>query len=234
MSKTIKRIEEFAERVLAQASKAQTEEATKLAMINPFIREMLDYNTADLNQCLPEYIADIGGKKGEKVDYVLMQNDEPIILIEAKKAGFNLSRGNPTQLKRYFSTLPNVHFAIFTNGVEYHFYTDADGDSLMDDDPFIILDLNNINEAAVNSIEMFIRNNFSEKEAKEKAFQMKCITDVSNYVLSNIVEPSDEFVKFIATEVYPKRNTKKALGQFKEYTTLALDDLKFNGKLLLG
>ena len=61
-----------------------TEEATKSALVLPFI-QMLGYEIFDPTEVVPEYTADVGTKKGENVDYALMQNGKPAVLVECKK-----------------------------------------------------------------------------------------------------------------------------------------------------
>ena len=53
--------------------KIQTEEGTKNALIMPFI-QILGYNVFDPNEVNPEFIADVGTKKGEKVDYAIIKD----------------------------------------------------------------------------------------------------------------------------------------------------------------
>jgi len=68
----------------------QTEEATKTALIMPFVRA-LGYNTEDPREVVPEFIADAGDKKGEKVDYAIMKDGQPVIIIECKSAETKLA-----------------------------------------------------------------------------------------------------------------------------------------------
>jgi len=74
------------ERLKALASKAQelkdsknvTEEATKMALIVPMFKA-LGYDVFDTNEFCPEFIADYGVKKGEKVDYAILRDGEPSV-----------------------------------------------------------------------------------------------------------------------------------------------------------
>jgi len=91
-----------------------TEEATKNALIMPFI-QLMGYDIFDPTEVVPEYVADIGLKKGEKVDYAIIKNGEPIIIIECKHWKENLSLHNE-QLLRYFNVC-KAKLAILTNGI---------------------------------------------------------------------------------------------------------------------
>ena len=97
----------------------QTEEATKMAFIAPFLN-LLGYDVFNPSIVVPEFVADVGSKKGEKVDYAIMDNGKPLILIEAKSVHENLDNHN-NQLVRYF-TVTDAKFGILTNGIEYRFF----------------------------------------------------------------------------------------------------------------
>ena len=102
----------------------KTEEATKNALIMPFI-SALGYDIFNPQEVVPEYIADIGTKKGEKVDYAIMRDGEIIILIECKKVGIDLTQTEMSQLFRYF-TVTKARIAILTNGIQYNFFSDLE------------------------------------------------------------------------------------------------------------
>ena len=50
-------------------------------------------------------LADVGIKKGEKVDYAILENGQPIILVECKSCSEQLDK-HSSQLFRYFGTSP--------------------------------------------------------------------------------------------------------------------------------
>jgi len=68
----------------------------------PFIN-VLGYDVFDPTEVVPEFTADIGTKKGEKVDYAIMKDGKPIILFECKWSGADLNKEHASQLHRYFS-----------------------------------------------------------------------------------------------------------------------------------
>ena len=131
----IDQLKQFAKRVESLKDTIQTEEATKTAIIMPFF-SMLGYDVFNPQEFIPEFTADVGIKKGEKVDYAIMMNDHPAILIECKSISENLDR-HDSQLFRYFGT-SEAKFAILTNGIIYRFYTDLENPNKMDEDPFLI------------------------------------------------------------------------------------------------
>lgn len=73
------RIRDLAAQVRIQLPNIQTEEATKNALIMPFITA-LGYNVFNPTEVTPELHADVGLKKGEKVDYAILVDGKPAIL----------------------------------------------------------------------------------------------------------------------------------------------------------
>jgi len=109
-------VKQLGERVAKMKDKTHTEEATKNALIMPFI-QVLGYDVFNPLEVVPEFVADLGIKKGEKVDYAIFQEDHPIILIECKHWSADLNPHN-SQLFRYFHTT-KAKFGLLTNGITY-------------------------------------------------------------------------------------------------------------------
>ena len=122
-------------RITNTKSLIQTEEATKNSMIMPFI-QILGYNVFDPLEVTPELISDIGTKKGEKVDYAILKDGQPIMLFECKKAGGDLSINHASQLFRYFHVTA-ARFGVLTNGLVYRFFTDLEQPNKMDENHFL-------------------------------------------------------------------------------------------------
>src|SRR5687768_9087976 len=101
-------------------SMLQTEEATKNALILPLIH-MLGYDIFDPTEVTPEFIADVGIKKGEKVDYAVYKDGKLIMLFECKHCGGDLSLKHASQLYRYFG-VTEARVAVLTNGLTYRFF----------------------------------------------------------------------------------------------------------------
>jgi hypothetical protein len=83
-------IKQLGDRVAKLKEQIATEEATKNAFIMPFIQS-LGYDIFNPVEVVPEFISDIGTKKGEKVDYAIFKDGKPIILI-----GVNIGLQNLT------------------------------------------------------------------------------------------------------------------------------------------
>ena len=110
----------IADRANKLKDQIQTEEATKNAFIMPFLQS-LGYDVFNPLEVVPEFVADLGLKKGEKIDYAIFIDSKPSILIECKHWNQNLSV-HDGQLLRYFHT-SKARFGLLTNGIIYRFVT---------------------------------------------------------------------------------------------------------------
>ena len=92
-------IKQFSERILSLKDTITTEESTKMSLVVPLF-QLLGYDVFNPNEFCPEYIADVGIKKGEKVDYAILENGQPNILVECKSCSEQLDK-HSSQLFRY-------------------------------------------------------------------------------------------------------------------------------------
>lgn len=208
------KIKILAERVNNLKENIQTEEATKNAFIMPFI-QILGYDVFNPLEVIPEFTADIGIKKGEKVDYAILQDKNPIILIECKHWKENLDVHN-SQLHRYFHTT-KARFGLLTNGIKYRFYTDLEEKNVMDQEPFLEIDIENLKESAVIELTKFQKVSFDVDKIIDSASGLKYSTAIKEILMMELAEPSEEFVKFFTKQIYSgKVITKKVLEQFTE------------------
>jgi hypothetical protein len=129
----------LAKRSLSIASACTNEESTKLHLILPFI-DLLGYNYADPFEVCPEHAADFDTRHSNKVDFAIVSGGHPVIAVECKQVGASLmaARG---QLRAYYSALPTAKLAILTNGIAFEFFVDSEDENLMDEEPFLTLDL---------------------------------------------------------------------------------------------
>lgn len=205
-------IKQLADRVAKMKDKILTEEATKNAFIMPFIN-CLGYDVFNPLEVVPEFIADIGIKKGEKVDYAILKDDKPVILIECKHWSADLDPHN-SQLFRYFHTT-TAKFSILTNGIVFRFYTDLIEQNKMDDKPFFEFRIDDIKDMQVEKLKEFHKSYFSLDSIINTASELKFISELRNLIVQEISEPSDEFTRFFAKNVYPSIVTPKVLEQFR-------------------
>lgn len=204
----------------------QTEQGTRNALINPFIRDVLGFDVEDVRDVRPEFTADIGDKKGEKVDYAIMVNGQPVILIEAKRVGTILDTEKPNQLLRYFGTVKTARYGIFTDGVKYYFYSDLEADNVMDSRPFLTLDLNEeIQIKTAQAIEKFSKDSFDPDEIRGRARQMMYTSQIKRELHQQLEQPSDEFVRLLMNNVYEGMKTKDRVTEFQSFVKAAAEDV---------
>tara|TARA_B100000678_G_scaffold209291_1_gene176890 strand:+ start:668 stop:1459 length:792 start_codon:yes stop_codon:yes gene_type:complete len=211
---------EFADRLSALAAKVRnqadaigTEEATKNAFVMPFISTILGYDVFDPLEVVPEYTADVGTKRGEKVDYAIVRNGEVQILIEAKASLGQLKIEHASQLFRYFS-VTNARLAVLTNGVVWQFYTDLDAPNRMDSKPFLVLDLLEIDETLIPEIQKLSKDSFDLDSIISTAEELKYVGALKREIAAQFRAPSDEWVKFFTSRVYEGSFTARVREQF--------------------
>ena len=203
----------LAEKINQLKDRIETEESTKHAFVLPFIN-ILGYDTFNPTEVVPEFTADLGLKKGEKVDYAIFQNNEPILIIECKNWKENLLVHN-SQLFRYFH-VTKTRFSLLTNGIHFQFYTDLDEQNKMDEKPFLEFDITNLKENTVNEIAKFHKSNFDVNNIVNNASSLKYTKEIKKFLSEELNEPSFDFVRLFANKVYNGRLTEKVMEEFKE------------------
>ena len=144
------KLKKISENIWKRKEYVETEEATKNAFILPFL-EALGYDIFDPMEVVPEFTADIGTKRREKVDYAIMKDSNPIMIIECKSCAADLDNLHISQLYRYFSVTP-VRFGMLTNGIVYKFYTDIEKSNIMDNKPFLEIDCQKLKKQILKNL----------------------------------------------------------------------------------
>lgn len=202
----------LAEKINLLKDKIETEESTKHAFVLPFIN-ILGYDTFNPTEVFPEFTADLGLKKGEKVDYAIFQDDKPILIIECKHWAENLNVHN-SQLFRYFH-VTKTRFSLLTNGIEYRFYTDLEEPNKMDEKPFFEFNITNLKENALNEILKFHKTNFDVDKIVSNASSLKYTKEIRRIIQDELQNPSDGFTRLFAGKVYNGRLIEKVLDEFR-------------------
>ena len=207
------KIKNFASRILEIKDNIKTEEATKTSIIMPFF-QILGYDVFNPSEFTPEFVADVGIKKGEKVDYAIILNNEVVMLIEAKAIGENLEKYD-SQLFRYFGTT-KAKFAILTNGVNYKFYTDLEKANVMDTTPFLDINLNELNDNEIQELKKFQKENFDINRIFSSAEDLKYLSLMKKAIKEEFTNPSDDFIKLILNkDIYNGTKTAAILEKYR-------------------
>ena len=198
-----------------------TEEATKNAFIMPFI-QTLGYDVFDPTEVVPELDCDLVKKKGEKIDYAIQKDGETIMLFECKHWQQDLDL-HETQLARYFVS-SKAKFGVLTNGIEYRFYSDLSRPNLMDDTPFLVVDMLNLKDDQITALRQFHKSYFDLEGILSSASQLKYMSSLKNIIRDEFQNPSEELVSMLAKRVYDGRVTKNVIEQFTDLVKKSLVD----------
>ena len=210
---------QLSERVGKLKDSLSTEEATKTALVLPFI-QALGYDVFNPLEVVPEYTCDIGTKRGEKIDYAILQDGKPIVLIECKHCKDDLSV-HEGQLLRYFH-VSHSKFGILTNGINFRFYTDIDTPNKMDEKPFLDINMLDLRENQVAELKRFHKSYFNVESILESASELKYTSELKNLFAKEFVSPSPDFVRYFAKQIYDGVITAKVLEVFTELTKKSL------------
>jgi len=207
------KLKEFCNRVKAIRTKIKTEEATKTSLIMPFF-SLLGYDVFNPLEFVPEYTADVGIKKGEKVDYAIVDKKQnPLILIEAKYCDENLGK-HGGQLFRYFATT-SAKFGILTNGIIYQFYTDLEEQNKMDKTPFLTINLLSLKESTIPYIQKFEKASFNVAAVTGKANELRYSDNIRQFLLKQLSAPDDSFIAYVMSDIYKGRKTQRVIEDFR-------------------
>jgi len=211
-------LKQIADKISKFKDSTQTEEATKNAFIMPFINA-LGYDIFNPQEVVPEFVADIGSKKGEKVDYAILKNNDPIILIECKHWKEDLDI-HSTQLLRYFNTT-KAKFAILTNGINYRFYTDLEEPNKMDEKPFLDINMLELKDTQIEELKKFHKSYFDIDNIINTASTLKYSNEIKVLLSNEFKQPTEDFIKFFIKNVYSGMATKKVINQFTEIVKIS-------------
>ena len=213
------KIQDLARKIEKQKDQINTEQATNTAFVLPFINA-LGYDIFNPIEVVPEYTADVGIKKGEKVDFAIKKDDQTIMLFECKKYGTNLDNIDISQLYRYFSVV-SARIGVLTDGSTYRFYTDLDQPNKMDEKPFLDVNLLDLQPQHINELKKLTKDSFDIDKIVSTASELKYTRQIKIILNEELKNPTDEFIKFFASKVYSGMITQKVKKQFSDITRRA-------------
>lgn len=219
---------DFAESMAALSERAQklkgsltTEEATKTALVLPFIKE-LGYDVFNPLEVVPEFTADVADLKGEKVDYAIMQDGKPIIIIECKCCGVCLDDDKHKQLHRYFLTLDSS-VGILTDGIRWLFYSSGDDGRRLDSMPFMEFNLEAIDPTLLPELRKLCKGKFDLEKTLQTVNELKFNRQIKMLLAQNLETPQENFVTYFMKE-FGVRAHQKAVEQFTGYVKRAFSE----------
>jgi hypothetical protein len=199
----VDRVKAFAQDIPNKIESIKTEEATKHFLIMPFICQILGYDAFNPKEVMPEFDANVGPGNNFKLDYAIFQDEKPAILIECKCCGANLEHDRHwNQLFAYFMAT-DARIGVLTNGIIYNFYADLEKPNKMDKNPFLTLDLLNLNELGIRELSQLTKSSFDVNTAINNAVELKYVGGIKALINQQFNNPSEEFVKLFFKELCP-------------------------------
>lgn len=206
-----------AKRSVSIMTACTNEESTKLYLVLPFLG-LLGYDYANPYEVYPEHLADFDPNSANKVDFAILRDGAPVIAVECKQAGADLteSRG---QLRRYFNALEKVKLGILTNGILFEFFVDSAQPNIMDDEPFLTVDLETIARAGVPDevIETLVSATkaYYDPETIAEAAHVQLVKKrLRTVFLDEAKGPSEEFCRFALERIGVKSVRKPVIDRY--------------------
>lgn len=215
-------LREFSTRISKLKESIFTEEATKTSIVLPFF-QLLGYDIFNPLEFVPEYTADTGTKKGEKVDYAIIKNSDPAVIIEVKPVNTELNAKHINQLFRYF-TVTKARFGVLTNGIVYKFYSDLEEANKMDMTPFFEINILDFKDNTISELAKFRKECFDTKGILDSASELKYTSLLKNAIAEQFSNPSEQFVRALIKNIYSGVKTQSVIDRFRELTLVAMND----------
>src|SRR5690625_290338 len=207
------RLASLATKIEQQRSTIETEEATKNAFVMPFISLVLGYDVFNPHEVIPEYTADVGIKKGEKIDYAIVNDDDVQILIECIHIGAPLDISHASQLFRYFA-VKHARIAVLTNCDEYQFFTDLDAPNKMDEKPFLVITISDLDTVLLPELRKLTKEAFDLDSIVSAAEELKYVGQLKRVLAAQFASPDADWIRSLTSRVYQGPITQKVRDQF--------------------
>lgn len=187
-------LHQLSKRIESNKGYVKNEEATKHAFILPFL-QILGFDPLNPKEVVPEYACGFTSKT-DNVDYAIIIDGKPQIIIECKHHSENISN-HLNQLHKYFVS-SDAKIGIITNGIEYWFFTDSVETNKMDESPFLKLDITDVSDKEMEWLSLISKENFSLESIKSKLSDSNDEVAIKNAIKDELSNPSRDFVNLIA------------------------------------
>jgi len=205
---------------IAKTTDKINEESTKNSLILPMLIAW-GYDPYDLDEVSYEYTAQIAEKR-DKVDFAVLKNKEPIMLVECKPMHDKLKVTHLSQVYKYFGAVHECKIAVLTNGITYKFFTDFMRVNTMDLIPFFEVDISNVSPEDEVMLRMFGKKSFDNKNIRNAARTLFRIRRMADRMKEEKDKPTDEFLGYMLDK-WGVSKTDKAKGDIRPLVGKALD-----------
>ena len=202
---------QLSEKIAKQIDGIATEEATKTSFIMPMIAA-LGYDVFNPFEVVPEMECDLT-KRGDRIDYAIMKDNTPILLIECKHCKQNLDL-HSTQLAKYYAA-SNARFGVLTNGVEYRFYADLEKQNIMDEKPFLVVNMVDLSDNDIEQLKKFHKSYYNEHDILSTAQELQITIQIKDLLNKNFQQPSDEFTRYFVKCLNDWKSSSKLIEQYR-------------------
>lgn len=202
---------QLSDKIAKQKDSIATEEATKTSFIMPMIAA-LGYDVFNPFEVVPEMDCDLT-RRGDKIDYAIMKDNTPILLIECKHCKQNLDL-HSTQLAKYYAA-SNARFGVLTNGIEYRFYADLEKQNIMDEKPFLAINMLDLSDTDIEQLKKFHKSYYNEHDILSTAQELQITIQVKELLNRNFQSPGDEFVRYFVKCINDWKSSAKQIEQYR-------------------
>ncbi len=137
---------EQAKRAGALVKACNNDESMKLYLVLPMIAA-LGYDSTDPLELYPNHEADlVPGAAAQHpfvADFAVLKEGLPVIAFGAARSPGDID-AKRQMIGAYYSAWPTVRLACLTNGIKFDFFVDSIVTNVMDEEPFLTLDLDTI------------------------------------------------------------------------------------------
>lgn len=210
---------EAAGRIVNFSQSCNNEESTKLFLILPFL-SFLGYDPTNPNEVFPEHHADFSEKYRNRVDFAILKDNAAIIAIECKANGCEL-KDERGQLRSYFNAAKSVRMGILSNGLAWEFYTDSNEPNLMDEAPFLSIDLREIAKgktqgSALEALNTLRKSSFDPDNIGDAAKRKHVFNSVLAQINEIAEEPTEQFCRLLLQNAGLTHLRQKTLDEYKD------------------
>lgn len=218
----------FGERAVKVRDHLKNEEATKVALVLPFIA-LLGYDDRDPTEVAAEHAADFSEKYRNRVDYAILREMVPIIAIECKSLGLG-KKDDRGQLKAYFNASKTVKLGVLTDGFLYECFVDSDEPNMMDDEPFLVLNLDDwargqVSDTVLDGLFALTKGRFDPDTIAENARRSLTHKAFYDYLTQQFSDPSVELTRFLLKENNIKHVRAQAIDGYRAIAKAAFKDV---------
>ena len=206
-------LEELKIRVEQTGPALKSEEATKHALVLPFL-SALGYDVFNPLEVMPEFVTDVGDAKGEKVDYAVFNGKNIAMLFECKTHGATLDVKKANQLLRYFNTC-EAKVGVLTNGDRFQFFTDLEKPNLMDQTPFLDVHVTSLSGSDVEELAKFCKDSFDIEDVLSAASELRYTKAIKAAISAEWDNPTDGYVRYFVSDIFHGRMTERVRDQFR-------------------